>query len=193
MEINEVVPTENAPADPLNMRVAVTVAILATFMGICKIKDDNICQAMQQAQANKIDHWNYYQARNIREEIAKSTIAQLKLAAIGRPAAEQQGYQDAMKKYEDLAAEQKKKKEDEKSAAEQSQKDYDDANFRDDQFDLSDAALAIAISLLAVTTLTRQRWLFIGAMIPVAFGLAMGVAGLCGLSLHPSGLIALLS
>ena len=50
--------------------VAITVALLATFMGICKVKDDNIVQAMQQAQADKIDHWSFYQARNIRQEIA---------------------------------------------------------------------------------------------------------------------------
>ena len=37
----------------LNTWVAITVALLATFMGICKVKDDNIVQAMQQAQADK--------------------------------------------------------------------------------------------------------------------------------------------
>ena len=31
--------------------------LLATFMGICKVKDDNIVQAMQQAQADKIDNY----------------------------------------------------------------------------------------------------------------------------------------
>ncbi len=41
----------------LNMLVAITVAFLATFMGICKVKDDNIVQGMQQAQANKLDRW----------------------------------------------------------------------------------------------------------------------------------------
>jgi formiminotetrahydrofolate cyclodeaminase len=55
----------------LNIWVAITVALLATFMGICKVKDDNIVQTMQQAQANKIDHWGYYQARNIREKVIK--------------------------------------------------------------------------------------------------------------------------
>ncbi|MDH4393116.1 MAG: DUF4337 family protein [Aquabacterium sp.] len=35
----------------LNATVAITVAVLATFMGICKVKDANIVQAMQQAQA----------------------------------------------------------------------------------------------------------------------------------------------
>ncbi len=42
----------------LNTLVAISVALLATFMGICKVKDDNIVQAMQQAQANKIDKEN---------------------------------------------------------------------------------------------------------------------------------------
>src|SRR5581483_1960906 len=64
----------------LNTWVAITVALLATFMGICKVKDDNIVQAMQQAQADKIDHWSYYQARNIRQEIAQATATQLTIA-----------------------------------------------------------------------------------------------------------------
>src|SRR6266550_3390546 len=61
----------------LNTWVAITVALLATFMGVCKVKDDNIVQAMQQAQADKIDHWSFYQARNIRQEIAQAELTQL--------------------------------------------------------------------------------------------------------------------
>ena len=37
--------TTKSPAR-LNTLVAVTVAILATFLGLCKVKDDNIVQAM---------------------------------------------------------------------------------------------------------------------------------------------------
>src|ERR1700694_5861422 len=72
----------------LNTLVAVSVALLATFMGICKVKDDNIVQAMQQAQADKIDNYSWYQARHIREEVAKATVAQLTAqAAAARPQA----------------------------------------------------------------------------------------------------------
>ena len=177
----------------LNMLVAITVAILATFMGICKVKDDNIVQGMQQAQANKLDHWAFYQARNIREEVAKSTAVQLRLSALSRPAAEQQAYQDAIKNYEQLTAEQARKKDELKAQADQDQKDYDAANYRDDQFDLSDALIAIAISLLAVTALTRQKWLYWTALIPTALGIYMGLAGLFGWQVHPDALIHLLS
>lgn len=176
----------------LNMLVAVTVAILATFMGICKVKDDNIVQNMQQAQANKIDHWAFYQARNIREEIVKAALVQLRLSAAAS-AASQARYQEAIAAYEKLAAEQSQKKEELKALADQDQKEYDAANFHDDQFDLSDALLAIAISLLAVTSLTHQRWLYIVALVPTGFGILMGLSGLCGWAIHPDALIRLLS
>lgn len=177
----------------LNMLVAITVAMLATFMGICKVKDDNIVQGMQQAQANKLDHWAFYQARNIREEVAKSTLVQLRLAAAGRPLAQQAGYAEAIRSYEKIAAEQAKKKAELQQQAEQDQKDYDAANFHDDQFDLSDALLAIAISLLAVTALTHQRWLYFAALVPTGFGILMGLSGLLGWSIHPTALVQLLS
>src|SRR3982751_869118 len=76
--------------------VALTVALLATFLGVCKVKDDNIVQAMQQAQADKLDHWNFYQARNVRKEVAEAAQVQLKLAAAGAPAAQAASYQEAI-------------------------------------------------------------------------------------------------
>src|SRR6266699_5150007 len=78
----------------LNTWVAISVALLATFMGICKVKDDNIVQAMQQAQADKIDNYSWYQARNIREEIAKATIAELTVQSASAPPQAQATYQE---------------------------------------------------------------------------------------------------
>ncbi|MRW84137.1 DUF4337 family protein [Pseudoduganella sp. FT26W] len=197
MEPLDIVDTQNEPQQPagrkLNATVAITVALLATFMGICKVKDDNINQSMQQAQVNRVDHWAFYQARNVREEVAKATVVQLKLAAVGRPAGEQAAYQDAIKQYEALALEQGHKKAEAKADAENDQKLYDAANFKDDQFDLSDALLAIAISLLAITALTQLWALYFVALVPTAFGVLMGLAGLAGWAIHPNALTALLS
>lgn len=177
----------------LNPAVAVTVALLATFMGICKVKDDNIVQAMQQAQADKIDHWQYYQARNIREEVAKSTLVQLKIQSLSASPKSQSAIDEQVKVYESLVRDQEAKKNEVKAQAEEDQKTYDSLNFRDDQFDLSDAAIAIAISLLAVASLTGLPWLYLLALVPSAFGVAMGMSGLAGWSLHPDALIRLLS
>src|SRR4029453_15186796 len=69
---------EDRNGEGRNIVVAITIAFLATFMGICKVKDDNIVQAMQLVQAEKLDNWNYYQARNIRQEVAESAAPQLR-------------------------------------------------------------------------------------------------------------------
>ena len=177
----------------LNTWVALTVAILATFMAVCKVKDDNIVQAMQQAQADKLDHWSYYQARNLREEVAQATLVQLRLSASASPDTLQPAYQDAIATYDALVKDQANKKEGVLTQAKNDQKTYDALNFHDDQFDLSDALLAIAISLLALTALTHKRWLFWMAMLPTFAGVVMGLAGLLGWALHPDALSALLS
>lgn len=177
----------------LNPAVAITVALLATFMGICKVKDDNIVQAMQQAQADKLDHWQFYQARNIREEVAKSTLAQLRLQALSAPVNIQAAYQEEITAYAKLSQDQSSKKEELKVQADKDQATYDALNFRDDQFDLSDALIAIAISLLAVASLTELPWLYLLALVPSGFGVVMGLAGLLGWGFHPDMLIKWLS
>jgi Domain of unknown function (DUF4337) len=185
--------TSESKSKRLNAAVAITVAILATFMGLCKVKDDNIVQGMQQAQADKLDHWAFYQARNIRQEVAEATLVQLELtrATLTAPAAS--AYDSAIAKYKKLAADQATKKEELRLQALQDQKNYDALNFRDDQFDLSDALLAIAIAMLAVTALTQLWALYWVALVPTLFGMVMGVAGLAALPIHPDTLIRLLS
>jgi hypothetical protein len=177
----------------LNTLVAISVALLATFMAICKTKDDNIVQAMQQAQADKIDNYSWYQARNIREEIANATIAQLTAQSAAAPPQAQQSYQDKIKEYQAIVQDQVQKKSIQQADAEKADKTYNELNYHDDQFDLSDAMLALAISLLALTALTQKRWLFVLAMLPTFFGVVMGLGGLFGWSIHPNSLIRLLS
>ena len=184
---------DRAKGGSLNRMVAVTVAVLATFMGICKVKDDNIVQAMQQAQADKIDSYSWYQARNIREEVATATAAQLTAQLASTPADARAAVQQQIDSYNALAKEQSEKKKQQQDAAEEADKTYDRLNLHDDQFDLADAALSIAISLLAVTALTQKRWLYYLALVPTVFGLLMGLAGLFGWGLHPNTLARLLS
>ncbi len=177
----------------LNPAVAITVALLATFMGICKVKDDNIVQAMQQAQADKLDHWQFYQARNIREEVAKSTLTQLKLQRLMAAPKLDAEFALQIANYEAVVKDQQQKKAELKIQAEKDQSTYDALNFRDDQFDLSDASIAIAISLLAVASLTQLPWLYLLALLPSGFGVLMGLSGLIGWGVHPDALIKLLS
>ncbi len=181
------------PKAHLNTWVAISVALLATFMGICKVKDDNIVQAMQQAQADKIDNYSWYQARNIREEVAKSTVAQLTAQAATASPQAKPIFEAQIKTYEAIAQDQAEKKKIQQADADKADQTYNELNFHDDQFDLSDAMLALAISLMAVTALTQKRWLFVLALFPTVFGVIMGLAGLLGWHIHPNALTKLLS
>ena len=180
----------------LNAYVAVTVALLATFLGICKVKSDNVVQAMQQAQADKIDNFSWYQARNIREEIGRTAAAQLRAQRAAAPPPAQAEFDRQIAVCEKLAQEQGEKKKEQQKAADDAGKKYEALNIHDDQFDLSEALLALAISLLAVTSLTQKRWLYIVALVPTALGVFYGIAGLLSLTgglFHPDAVMRLLS
>jgi hypothetical protein len=70
--------------------------------------------------------------------------------------------------------------------------EYDRLNFRDDQFDMSDAFLSIGIALAAVAALADAYWLLCVAWGSGAFGLLMGVAGFLGFNLRPEWIAGLL-
>lgn len=197
MDVDPVEVVENAKEEKkshLNTLVAIVVAILATFMGVCNVKDDNICQGMQQAQANKIDTWSWYQARNIREEVLTTSSVQMaSLASVQTSPEAKKALLAESASFKALAASQNKKKAKLEKEANGYEKEYDDLNYRDDQFDLSDSSLAIAIAMLALTALTQKKWLFGVAMVFTAFGVVMGLAGLFGLHIHPDALTKLLS
>ena len=159
----------------------------------CKVKDDNIVQAMQQAQADKIDYWGYYQARNTQEKVFEQSAAQARiLAAMAQGEVKKMAEQQAKMATEE-AQRMKAEKAEQKSKAEKAEKDYDTFNFHDDQFDLSDAALSVAIALFALTSLTQKKWLFFLALAPTTFGVVLGLAGLIGWHIHPDFLTKLLS
>ena len=176
----------------LNATVAVTIAVIATFMGLCKVKDDNICQAMQQAQAKSIDQWSYYQASNTQAKDAYGFADQMKLTGLLASGEAKKFAQEREKFYRAEGKRHLEKKDSIKKEAEGAQADYDRLNYKDDQFDLSDALLAISISLLAVTSLTQKKFLFWIAMVPTVCGVVMGLAGLCGWSIHSDFLAKLL-
>lgn len=173
----------------LNAMVAVTIALLATFMGVCKVKDDNIVQAMQQAQAHSVDYWGTEHAKGTEEKVLDAVATQLELTDTGT----NPKVTGAIKRFRAKQAKETKDKDDWMKKAQDADADYDKLNYRDDQFDLSDTLMAIAISMLAVTALTGKRWLYWIALVPTLLGILMGIAGLFSLKIHPDAITNLLS
>jgi hypothetical protein len=156
---------------------AAFVAVTATFMAICNVKDGNIVQAMAQAQAHSIDAWSYFQAKSTKQSMAENTIEILKTQKIA-------GSEETIKKYEEQVARYEKEKNEIKKQAEDYQKQYDDINVFDDQFDMTEAFLTIAISLFGITVLTRKKWLFYFAAALSLLGIILGVTAFMKISLH---------
>lgn len=179
--------TAEAKDKRLNRLVAITVVVLSVFMGLCGIKDGNIVQAMQQAQAASVDQWNEYQASRTKLHVAEATRAEIALLAAepAKAAPVLAGYDRAIAKYKAEAP---------KLAAQaKAQADlYDALNIHDDQFDASDAAISTAISIAAVAALAEAGWLLGVAWAFGAFGMFMGLCGFAGWGFHPAVLSGLL-
>jgi len=168
---------EHAGQSKINSRVAIFVALTATFMAICNIKDGNIVQAMSQAQAHSIDSWSYFQAKSTKESIAENSIELLK---------EQKapGSEALIKKYEEKISRYEKEKAEIKLQAEAYAKEYDDINVFDDQFDMTEALLSISIAMFGITALTQKRWLLYFAGGVSLIGCILGLTAFMKIALH---------
>ncbi len=175
--------------DTFNNGIAVAVALISAFMAVSKIKDDNIVQAMQKAQAETVDYWNEYQARRQRQFGLELAIEQTRATQPSTPQLEAK-----LAEWKQQADVFKARAEESATKAKQRDKDYNDGNTRDDLFDLSDAMLSIALAMFAVAALTRVRWLFGLASVFGTGGVVFSLAGFNGWTwLHPDWLVAILS
>jgi hypothetical protein len=181
----------------LNSVIALLVALIATFMALCNIKDGNIVQTMSQQQAKAVDSWAYYQAKSMKQNLAESVLDQLTMqketagAALSAAAAALLDkkiafYAGKVKQYES-------EKEGIKKEAEGAEAEYDRLGVHDDQFDISEAGLSIAIALLGVSALTRKKWLVYVAGVFALLGLFLGLAGFLGWAFHPDAVAKILT
>lgn len=177
----------------LNMTIAVTVALLTTFMAVAKIKDDNIVQAMQVAQAAAADTWNQYQAKRMRQAIAENATQQTELMRELVPADSRPRVDKLLTTQKQDAARYDKDKSDLAQKAKGFQADYDALGERDDQFDLADAMMTMSLALLAMTALTQKRFLLYVGWLLMAGGFYIGIAGFVGWRVHPDAIIKLLT
>jgi hypothetical protein len=170
-------PLEQSGRSRINSRVALFVAITATFMALCNVKDGNIVQAMSQAQAHSIDAWSYFQAKSTKQSIAENSLELLKLQTVPVNDSIIKKYEDQIKRYET-------EKTTIKAQAEGFQKEYDDTNLFDDQFDMTEALLTISIAMFGITSLTQKKWLLYFSSVVAIIGIILGVTAFMKISLH---------
>ncbi|HMG22317.1 MAG TPA: DUF4337 domain-containing protein [Kofleriaceae bacterium] len=186
---------DRAHDSKLNTAIAALVAIAATFMALSNVKDGNIVQAMQQAQSSGVDAWAYYQAKGTKQNLAIASREQVELMRETTPNASPELRAVFDKRIAEYTAAEHKyeaEKEEIKRQAEGFQNQYDALNVHDDQFDMAEALISVAIALFGVTALTRKRWLLAVAGVFAGFGTLFGLAGFLGWNLHPDWLARVL-
>lgn len=165
----------------LNRGVAITVVVLSVAMGLGNIKDGNIVQAMDRAEAHSVDRWNEYQATRVKARVVETSMAEV-AAAHGTPPAT---FAADLARYKNETPQLK-------AQALGYEAQYDALNVHDDQFDASEAALSTAISVAAVAALVEAPWVLAAAWVFGAFGLFLSLCGFAGWGFHPDVLSTLL-
>jgi hypothetical protein len=168
---------EHSEKSVINSRVALFVAIAATFMALCNVKDGNIVQAMSQAQAHSISTWSYFEAKSTKQAIAAGNLEILKLQTNTTNAAAIQLFEEKINRYE-------KEKTEIKAQAEAFDKEYEAINLFDDQFDMTDALLTISIAMFGITALTQKKWLLWFSAVVSTLGIILGMAAFMNISMH---------
>ena len=175
----------------LNDLVAVTVVILTVFLAICKVKDDNIVQAMQKAQSGAVDTWAEYQSTRVKLHVDENGLAQLRLLETAVSLDSALAAKQAAEYEADIAKYQQRSKET-MAKAKALEAEYDRLNVHDDQFDISEAFISIAIAVAAVAALVDNYLLLYLAWMSGATGIVFGVAGFAGWSIRPEILVQIL-
>ena len=122
---------------------------------------------MSQAQAHSLDAWSYYQAKSTKQSIAENALDLLKFE-------DKPGSDALIAKYQEKIARYDTEKAAIQAKAEGFEKEYDAINVFDDQFDMTDALLSIAIAMFGITALTRKTWLFYSTSPSAGFAAGQG-------------------
>lgn len=176
---------EHASESKLNSKIAIFVAITATFMAICNIKGGNIVQNMSKAQSRAVNGWSYFQSKSTKQNLAENTIELLNIQAIAtKDVATTLEINKKLQKYKEKVERYEKEKGEIKIQAEAEEASYDAMNIFDDQFDMTEAMLSIAIALFGLSALTQKKQLFYFALSLSSAGLILGITAFMKISLH---------
>jgi hypothetical protein len=175
----------------LNTAISLLVALSATCMALCNVKDGNVVQAMTQAQTSSVDAWGYYQAKSIKQALAEATLDELSSQrdVAGLTPESRAQLDKRIKTYQERVAHYETQKAELKTNAENLTKEYDRLNIHDDQLDIAEASFSISIALYGISALTRKRWLVGLALGFSSLGLLFGLAGFLRWGLHPEFLV----
>jgi hypothetical protein len=171
-------------SDNFSNKIAVMTAVLATvgalfgYLGGATQNDAALFKnnaAIDKTTA--ANSWNYYQAKSNKQNLAE--------LATSLPGVDQAKYKAEVERYQKEKGDIKKEAEKWEASSEEWNKKSEEAMHRHHQWALATTAEQIAISLAAITLLTRRRWLLRATYVVAIIGFALGA--FAGLHVDPLG------
>jgi hypothetical protein len=176
---------EHAKESKLNAKIAIFVALTATFMALCNIKGGNIVQNMSKAQSKAVSNWTYFQSKSTKQNLTENTVDILKSQLLMTTNSEaKKDLEQKILKFNEKVSRYEKEKNEIKAEAEAQEKSYDDMNVFDDQFDMTEAILSISIAMFGLSALTQKKQLFYFALTLSTLGIILGLSAFMNISLH---------
>lgn len=174
---------ENEAAETFRNRAALLIALLAAVLAVGGLGGGNATDDMIGNNIKASDTWAFYQAKNVRQtmyeveaEKLKAQLAAGTVAPAERPSAEARlkDYETTIARYDSepdpndpSRGEGKKELSAQAKAYEAA---FEEASARDNNFDLAEVALQLALVLGSVAILAVNRWI-------LGLSLALGVVG----------------
>ncbi|MFL6657872.1 MAG: DUF4337 domain-containing protein [Massilia sp.] len=173
--------------DGFSNNIAVMTAILATvgamfgYQGGATQNDAALFKNNAAIEKTKAaNSWNYYQAKSNKQNLAE--------LAMVLPGVDPEKYKADVERYKQEKEGIKKEAEALDAKADEWNHKSDEALHQHHQWALATTAEQIAISLAAITLLTRKKWMMYGAYGVASIGIVLGV--LAWLHLDPIGALA---
>ena len=160
--------------DHFSGKIAVITAILATVGAMFGYEggatQNDAALAKNEAAIMKTsasNQWNYYQAKSNKQNLAE--------LAISLPGVDVEKYKSEVTRYKSEKEEIKKEADKLEAESTEWNKKSDEKMHEHHQWALATTAIQIAISLAAITLLTRRRWMEYGAYGVATVGIVLGL------------------
>jgi hypothetical protein len=180
MEANDAAEMMDAEStrDTFKQRAAIAIAIFAMILAICSLGGSNAGKEALNNNVLAANHFNFFQAKNMRQTAVELAADELELGWLNDPALPEatkqamrqrlEQYRKTIVRYESEPETREGKKELIARARDHEQK-RDHALKQDPYFDYAEALLQIAIVLISVAIVADLVWLaFLGGIVGVA-------------------------
>jgi hypothetical protein len=167
--------------DPFTKTVALFVAVYAVGLAVTALGGSNAAKDMMMAQQKASNHWAYYQAKVVRENMylleAEKLELELEVRGTGLTSDDRKRLEAVRERYKKKAEEYKREKQEIMDEARKFEEERDTAARKDPYFDYAEVLLLIAIVLASVAMLSGKRWAFYASLALAGVGLVLCANG----------------